>query len=237
MVIAREDMVQFTGKTVTGVSGTAKIDMKRLKGKKLKEIRTWGKHLLLCFDGFTIRVHFLMFGTYRINEKKDAEPRLALKFKKEELNFYTSAVKMLEEPLDDIYDWKADVMTKAWDPKAARRKLKKEPGTLVADALLDQQIFSGVGNIIKNEVLFRIEVHPESTIGALPPRKLTQMINEASNYAFDFLKWKKENTLKKHWLAHTKRTCPRDGGKITKEYIGITNRRTFFCENCQKKYV
>ncbi|MER3465444.1 MAG: endonuclease, partial [Chitinophagaceae bacterium] len=41
---------------------------------------------------------------------------------------------------------------------------------MVNDALLDQEIFSGVGNIIKNEVLYRIEVHPLSTIGALPLR-------------------------------------------------------------------
>lgn len=230
-------MTGFIGKKVTSASGSSKIDMKRLEGKKLDDILTWGKHLLLCFDGFTIRVHFLMFGTYRVNETKEAVPRLAMKFGKEELNFYTCAVKMIEEPLDDIYDWKADVMTDAWDPKAARKKLKAEPDTLVTDALLDQEIFSGVGNIIKNEVLFRIKVHPESTVGALPPRKLTEMINEASNYAFDFLKWKREFTLRQHWLAHTKRTCPRDGAKIHKEYLGKTNRRTFFCEECQKRYV
>lgn len=237
LVIAREAVVQFIGRTVTEVSGNTKIEKERMRGKVLEDIRTWGKHLLLCFDDFTIRIHFLMFGTYRVNERKDSPPRLALEFKGEELNFYTCAVKMVEEPLDDIYDWKADVLSDAWDPKAARKKLKKKPDTLVTDALLDQEIFSGVGNIIKNEVLFRIKVHPESTVGALPPRKLTEMINEARNYSFDFLKWKREYTLRQHWLAHTKRTCPRDEGKIIKQYLGKTNRRTFFCENCQKKYV
>ena len=47
--------------------------------------------------------------------------------------------------------------------------LKLQPDTLVCDALLDQDLFAGVGNIIKNEVLFRTRVHPESTIGDLPP--------------------------------------------------------------------
>jgi hypothetical protein len=46
------------------------------------------------------------------------------------------------------------------------------PDALVCDALLDQNVFAGVGNIIKNEVLFRIRVHPLSKLGALPAHKL-----------------------------------------------------------------
>lgn len=39
---------------------------------------------------------------------------------------------------------------------------------VACDALLNQDLFAGSGNIIKNEVLFRIGVHPWSTLGALP---------------------------------------------------------------------
>jgi endonuclease-8 len=138
--------------------------------------------------------------------------------------------------LDEIYDWSADVLNDAWDPKAARKKLKVFPDLLVVDALLDQNIFSGVGNIIKNEVLYRIKVHPKNSISDLPPRKLSEMIDQARIYSFDFLHWKKEFTLKQHWLAHTKKTCVRDGSKIIKEYLGKTDRRTFFCDCCQVLY-
>ena len=236
LVIAKEEMIGFKGKKILAVSGNSKIEKEKMLNKKLLDIKTWGKHLLLCFDGFTIRIHFLMFGTYRVNEKKDAVPRLALEFQKGEINFYTCAVKMIEEPLDEIYDWSADVLSDEWDAKAAKAKAKALPQTLVTDILLDQTIFSGVGNIIKNEVLYRIKVHPKSKVGDLPAKKLTELVNEARNYSFDFLKWKKEYTLKKHWLAHTKKTCSRDGDKIVKEYLGKTNRRTFFCNTCQVMY-
>ena len=113
---------------------------------------------------------------------------------------------------------------------------RAQPDQLVCDALLDQNIFAGVGNIIKNEVLFRIKVHPENIIQSLPPRKLTELINEARNYSFDFLKWKKAFVLKKHWLIHTKKTCPRCSIPVIKKYLGKTNRRTFYCENCQVLY-
>jgi len=79
-------------------------------------------------------------------------------------------------------------------------------------------------------------VHPESIVGALTPRKLTELINEARNYSFDFLKWKKAYVLKKHWLIHTKKICPRCHIPAVKKYLGKTNRRTFYCENCQKLY-
>jgi endonuclease VIII len=236
LVIVKEELQQFKGKKIIAIAGNSKIDKERMLNKKLLDIRTWGKHLLLSFKDFSVRIHFLMFGTYRVNEKKDAPPRLALTFSKGEVNFYTCAVKIIEEPLDEIYDWSADVLSDTWNAKAARKKLKALPQILVTDALLDQNIFSGVGNIIKNEVLYRIKVHPKTKVGALPPKKLAELINEARNYSFDFLRWKKEYVLKKHWLVHTKKICQRDGDKIHKEYLGTTNRRTFFCNSCQKLY-
>ena len=111
------------------------------------------------------------------------------------------------------------------------------PELLVCDALLDQDIFAGVGNIIKNEVLFRIRVHPLSTIAALPASKLRDLVREARQYSFDFYEWKKVYELKKHWLAHTKRTCPRCNIPLSKGHLGKTMRRSFYCENCQPLYV
>ena len=237
IVILKELVSSFKGKKVLEVSGNSKLDLQRMKNKKITDFRSWGKHFLICFGSFTVRIHFLLFGTYRINEKKESAPRLSLKFSKGELNFYACSVKFIEEDLDEVYDWSGDVMSDTWDAKAAMKKLKKKPNMLACDALLDQDIFAGSGNIIKNEVLFRIYVHPESKIGAMPAAQLKALVSEARNYSFDFLEWKKQYVLKKHWLAHTKRTCPRCKIPFTKKHLGKTNRRSFFCNSCQVKYV
>jgi endonuclease-8 len=236
--ILREQAAGFAGKIVRRAGGNSRIDMARLVGRRLLAVRSWGKHFLLEFEDFSVRIHLLMFGSYRINERKEgAAPRLSLGFaRSQELNFYNCSVRYVEEPLDTVYDWSADVLSDAWDPAAARKKLRAMPDALVCDALLDQTVFSGVGNIIKNEVLFRIRVHPLSTVGALPAPKLRELVAQARQYSFDFLAWKKAFVLRQHWLAHTKTICPRCEIRFLKVHLGKTQRRSFFCENCQRRY-
>ncbi len=201
------------------------------------DFKTYGKHFLIIFEQFTIRIHFLMFGSYRVNEQKDAKPRLQLLFKDQQLNFYTCSVVKIDGSLNAVYDWSTDVMSDEWNTPKARRKIKNLLTMTVSDVLLDQGIFAGVGNIIKNEVLYRINVHPETIIKASPPRKLTALIEEARNYSFDFYRWKKKFELKKNWLIYTKKKCPKCKSIVVKKYTGTTKRRSFFCECCQVLYI
>jgi endonuclease-8 len=216
---------QITGKKILSASGNAKIDMAQLLNKKVVRVESWGKHLLIILSDCTIRIHFLMFGTYSIDEqtRTDKSLRLKLEFSKKRIYFYTCSVKLLPGNINLSYDWEADVLNEKWNPGKARKKLKQMPDSMVCDALLDQQVFSGVGNIIKNEVLYRIKLHPETRISKIPPRKLSSLIKEARNYSFDFLSWKREFTLKKHWLAHTKKTCIRCKIPLIKAHCGKTN--------------
>lgn len=234
--ILKEEAQQFIGKKIIRVEGNSKQPIERMLNQTVKDIRSWGKHFLICFDDFTLKIHFMLFGSYKINERKETAPRLSLFFENGEFNFYACSVKFLEEPLSEIYDWSADVLSDSWNPKAAKAKIKEIPEALVTDVLLNQNIFSGVGNIIKNEVLFRTRIHPETQVGKLSERKLNELIKEARNYSFDFLKWKRAYELKKHYLVHTKSICPNCGNKLTRKHLGKTHRRTFYCENCQKKY-
>lgn len=236
IVILKELVQPFKGKKIISVEGSSKQDIQRLAGQKVIDFSSWGKHFLICFKGFAVRIHFMLFGSYCINEQKESKARLSLQFKKGEINFYACSVQFVEDDIDLVYNWTSDVMNDNWDATAAKQKLIEQPSMLACDALLDQQIFSGVGNIIKNEVLFRIRVHPESEVGRLPIQQMEELISEARNYSFDFLEWKKNYVLKKHWLAYTKKTCPRCNIPLIKKLAGKTKRRTFFCTNCQELY-
>ncbi|TFZ44646.1 endonuclease [Stenotrophomonas maltophilia] len=236
IVLLRQEAARFKGKTVRHASGSTSVDLTPLVGRRVKAVRSWGKHFLLEFSRISLRIHLMMFGSYRIDARKEAIPRVCLQFDKGELNLYACSVKLIEQALDDVYDWRADVMSDTWDARLARRKLKAMPDVLVCDALLDQNVFAGVGNIIKNEVLFRTGIHPASRVGDLPPRVLTSLISQAREYSFDFLRWKLAFELKKHWKVHAKRTCPSCRGPISKQHMGTTHRRTFFCPTCQACY-
>lgn len=237
IVILRELLTPFEEQQVVRASGNAKIDMDRITGKTLEFCLSWGKHTLLCFDDCYLRIHFLMFGTYRINERKETAVRLQLQFKNDEISFYTCSVRLMEgTPLAD-YEWEADVMSDYWNPKTALKKLQAlPPQTMVADALLNQEIFAGVGNIIKNEILWRFRIHPQSLTGSLPEEKQKEVVRDARDYSFLFYEWKKEYVLKKNWKIYKKGICPRCHLKTVRAYLGKAPRLTTYCSNCQYLY-
>ncbi|RFZ95072.1 endonuclease [Mucilaginibacter conchicola] len=238
ILILKEKVQQFKGKTVVEATcNNRSLDVSLLTDKPIIDFKSWGKHFLICFPDLTARIHMMMFGTYRINSHTAKPPRLGLRFSDDtELNFYACQLQLITEPLDDIYDWQADVMSDEWDSRKAIKKMKAEPELLACDALMDQHIFSGVGNIIKNEALFNARIHPESLIAALPPKKLREMIKEAVKYAFQFLEQKKAGTLKRNWQAYHKKECPRDHVPFIRKDTGRSHRTSFYCEVCMKLY-
>ena len=237
ILILKDKLLPFKGKKVIEANGYAKgFDADILIGKTLKDIKTWGKHTLLCFPKFTVRVHMMLFGSYRINEHTNKNASLHLGFKDGEINFYITSIKLIEQPLDEVYDWSADIMSKAWDNDKTLAKLKAKPKMMICDALLDQKIFSGSGNIIKNEALFRASLHPQSIIGEIPDKKLLELIKETIDFSFEFLKWRKVGQLTKHLEAYEKDTCPRNHIPFQKKDTGKTKRHSYFCEKCQELF-
>ena len=71
ILILKEEAERFVGRKVLRVSGNSKQDIGRMRGRKVVGMRTWGKHFLIEFDGFSLRIHMMMFGRHRINERKE----------------------------------------------------------------------------------------------------------------------------------------------------------------------
>src|SRR5690606_28778158 len=92
IVILREQAAKFAGQRIRGVGGNSRLDIQRMAGERVAALRSWGKHFLLCFDppdsgNFTLRVHFLLWGSYRIDERREGRAeRLSLAFDNGELN-------------------------------------------------------------------------------------------------------------------------------------------------------
>ena len=107
------------GKVILAATGNAKVDLGSLEKQKVVNVLSWGKHLLICLPNCTIKIHFLMFGSYSIDEqtKKDRSVRLRLSFKKRTVYFYTCSVRLITTDLDSVYDWETDVLSDQWQLK------------------------------------------------------------------------------------------------------------------------
>ncbi len=151
LYLAKSQLKPFKGKTILKVGGNTKIEKERLKGKIVKDIFAWGKHLLFQFEEFSLKVHFLLFGTFeaRVNKswvtgdyRKARVPRLALTFTNGEINMYNCSVKIIEDKnIKKTYDFSTDIMSPKWNPDQALKKVMMFPEEEIADVLLDQNVF------------------------------------------------------------------------------------------------
>src|SRR3954454_8522090 len=83
----------MVGKRIVAADGNTRIDKGRLVGQRIVALRSWGKHFLIEMRSFSLRIHLLMFGSYRIDEHKDVAPRLGLRFRNGEFNVYSCSVR------------------------------------------------------------------------------------------------------------------------------------------------
>ena len=237
LIILREEANKFVGKRVLSCAGSlTRLDFSRLAGKKLSAMSSWGKHFLISLETVTLRVHFLMFGSYSIDRPKpDKLPKLSLVFRNGEIHFYSCSIQPLTEAIDELYDWRVDVMSDRWDENRVLRLVNQQPDdTMLCDLLLDQSIFAGSGNIIKNEVLFNLGLQPETKLRTLLPKDRRAMIREVRAYSLQFYIWKKAYVLRKNWRVYRRRLCAVCGRDTVMTKTGKLNRVSFHCPKCQK---
>lgn len=238
MVFLKEQAEQFVGQLFVKAGGSAKdIPFDRIRGQVLTDIRTFGKEILFCFPDVIIRVHLMLFGKYALNGELNRELRLGLEFEAGEINFYACDVRLIRDPLEKVYDWSTDILHHSFDSEKAVEKMINKPERLISEALLDQNILAGAGNIIKNEVLFRRQIHPQSLVGAIPETELNELIKACVRLSKEYLGWIHEGTDNAHWQVYRKNECIRDHIPLLKEKIGKPARSCYFCDKCQKLYL
>lgn len=235
LVIAQEEFEPFLGRKIQAVTGVKAEELKWLKGKSVTQTSAWGKHFLILIGDRVLRIHFLMFGSYRINSvRENREPKLHLKIAGgDDLYFYSCAIKEIDGPIEQIYDWGVDIMSPSWSEKRVLKLVLDRPEEQIADILMDQNIFAGSGNIIKNEVLYRLHLHPEALVRDLSPEQQRSLVRETREYGHQFYEWKKAGKLKANWLIFRKRVCPRCDLPVIKQPTGKLQRFSHYCENCQ----
>lgn len=232
----KDQLLPFKGKVVKLAGGYGKMPTSWINGRKLTAIETWGKHLLFVFPNGIVRVHLGLFGDILINERKKVNRSFFLEFSKGEINGYVVKAVKLNQPLKEIYDWRTDILSQHFDKSYVKELLKQMRDKTIDDVLMDQQVFTGVGNKIRNEALYRAAIHPISIIKKIPAAKINKLINEVVNYARIFyhqLGTKGVNDL----FQVYQQEYAADGSIVTMKVLPKTKRKIFFSEHRQKLYV
>jgi len=240
LYLAQQQLRPFRGAIVQRAIDTSKTLIPvELRDQRIRDIFSHGKHLVFQFNGFALRFHFLMFGTFEAeidgvwvtgDYRRNREPKLALEFANGRFNAFSCSIRVIElRRAKSTYDFGIDIMSRAWDETRVRKLFRALPNAEIADALLDQTVFAGVGNMIKNEVLAIVRVAPQRPVGSLSSAKIRQIVAETRAFSKQFYLWRRKFELLKNLQTHRKRTCRHCGGALIRAKTGKLQRWSYWC--------
>lgn len=238
ILFLRNKLTRYKNKIVSEASGYGEMDKSKIVKVKLLDIDTYGKNLLFVFKDFFVGVHLGLFGSMLINKRKKVNASFALHFAEDEINFYVAKTKLYSGKPSDHFNFKTDILKPEFDADFVLKELKeKHAEQLIGDVLMDQNIFTGVGNIIRVEALYHAKIHPNSLIKAIPEKKLIFLLKMVVEYSQEFLDLMKTGNVKEEAFVYGKKTCPKDKTELVIAEMGKVKRKTYVCEKCQKLFV
>jgi endonuclease-8 len=215
----------------------------QLEGMRLSSARARGKHLLLSFDGeLCLRSHLRMNGAWHLQPRGErwrksphrawlvlaTEKIEAVQFDGPELDLLPCR-RLARHPR--LVRLGPDLLAPGFTPEEGAASLRRaDPGRELGDAILDQSLIAGVGNIFKSEGLHAAGLDPWRTLADLSHAELTAAVAETTRLMSAAV------TSGRHPRAvykATGRPCPRCGTAIRSGGQGDDNRTTYWCPGCQ----
>jgi endonuclease VIII len=243
----------LVGRTLT------RVDLPRLPppwpavGAEVTAVEARGKHLLVrCSDGLTLHTHQQMTGSWHLyapGERWRKSPRAA----RAVLAVPSAVAVCFASPVVEVLDARAEARHPALrrlgpdlcDPgadvdEAARRLVRlSTPARTIGEALLDQRIACGVGNVYRCDVLFLHGVHPTTPVGDLDAATRRSLLTTAGELLRANLDGTSRTTVRggaagSLWVyGRGGRPCRRCGTAIASAHLGDHARLVYWCPTCQ----
>jgi endonuclease VIII len=226
--------------------------MHRVAGAKVERVEARGKHLLISFDnGLSLHTHLGLHGSwhrYRPGETWrrpraraaaiiETSQAIAVAFDAPTVELLDSRAVALHPRLSQLGpDGSAD----EFDMEAAMRRLLApgNAGRPIGDALLDQRLVAGLGNVYRSEVCFIEQVDPFAPVGSLDEPTLRRLLSTGNrllraNRAGGARVTTPPGTQGNLYAyGRTGRPCRRCGTPIESR-LSEQSRRVFWCPQCQ----
>jgi endonuclease VIII len=228
-----------------------------LTGARVLGCGSRGKHLLLRFVGpdegraLTLHSHLRMDGAWRVYSSGEAwrgRPAHLIRVVLRTLTTVAVGYHLHDLKLVPTADEESLVghlgpdllgspdAVGGWDPDEAVRRLRREPGRTIAEALLDQSNLAGIGNLYKAEVLFLRGINPLTPVSKVD--NLAGVVVLAQKLlAANKGRWTQTTTgsprrgEETYVYGRGGAPCRRCGTLIERDTLG--ERITFWCPLCQ----
>jgi endonuclease-8 len=215
--------------------------VERLDGRQLEAAEARGKHLLLHFGELVLHSHLGMSGGWHVYRRGapwrrpragawavlSGEEQEAVQFGGPTLRLL-SAERVRRDPV--LARLGPDILAPGFDPAPVIAAMRADPSRGLGDALLDQTLVAGIGNIFKSEACFAARLDPWRPVGDLTDEELGAVLLAAHEQMSRAVESGRHD-----WRVYRRRApCPGCRGRISSRGQGDANRTTYWCPGCQR---
>ena len=213
-----------------------------LSGQTVDEVLSRGKHLFIRVGAASIHSHLKMDGAWIIGRVR--APAYKIRIVLETPDSRASGIDLgVLEVLDRATDMTAvehlgpDLLGEDWSAQTAAANLVADPDRPLAEALLDQRVMAGVGNVFANELCFVFGLLPGTAVAQLsdPVRLATraQQMLWANRLRINRTTTGNTRPGQDVWVyGRAGLPCRRCGTRIETDKGG--DRVTYWCPTCQR---
>jgi endonuclease-8 len=213
-----------------------------LTGQVVDEVVSRGKHLFIRVGRASIHSHLKMDGSWRIGDRParvDHRARIILEAGTvRAVGIDLGVLQILERDQDGdvVAHLGPDLLGQDWDPRLAAANLAARPDRPIAEALLDQRVLAGVGNVYCNELCFVSGHLPTAPVGAVTdPRRLVSRAHDmlwANRFRWNRCTTGDTRPGRQLWVyGRAGQNCRRCGTRINSDDSG--DRVAYWCPACQ----
>ena len=256
--LARQHSRDFAGRIVRARSPQGRFarEARQLDRRRFLSADAWGKHLFHAWEGGRIvHVHLGMAGKFRRfdGDAPRARPTVRLRLAAELVTVDLIGPPTCElitesDRLAILARLGPDPLRDDADPEVARAALEKRPDRPIGDALLDQRVVAGAGNIYRNEALFLAGIHPLrrsgrissdewlalwETLRDLMRRGVREGTVTVTAGETPHPRAAGERTPGDDFYVYRMTVCRRCGSRLRE--LPLSGRRMFACPTCQPK--
>lgn len=234
----------LAGKTVTRcdirVPRYATVD---LSGQAVDQVLSRGKHLFIRVGPASIHSHLKMDGSWRVSRRPirpDHRVRILLAagtVQAAGVDLGVLEILDRDNDLDAVAHLGPDLLGDDWDPQAAVANLAAAPERPISEALLDQTVLAGVGNVYCNELCFVSGRLPTTPVAAIADP--LRLVSRARDMLWlNRLRWSRcttgdTRTGRQLWVyGRAGLPCRRCGTPV--ESANVRGRVSFWCPSCQR---